>query len=616
MKVLDYIGFQRLVSWIRSTFATKAELAGYKPAAEAEQDHDDLWEAVNAKAGLADFNTFKDTTVPEEYATRELLSGHVTDFTRFRDTTVPDTYATKAELSEHTEDFDTFRETTVPNTYATKTALATETSASLSRTAYGYLTIAGTCSVPSAQILNQTSAGSSSSAIYYDTATATLVYKIGTSYYSNWGNADSYGTFTTSGRKPLKGRIYKAGNSWYRSTGTALVAITSAPLDNELAAVATQVNANKSDIASIQKSFSAFADGTEGASFEDWLYQFQWQFESVAHSVWQVFQIIEHPQGEGFTSLSDAEMGLITSTSVGGYQRNAERMDGQMLDRFTHCSVQGLQFGTKILELRWMGYGINDLTALTFNGCNKLKSITTTLRTKDITSFNDMFQHCDVLAHIDGFTSTSAGTSFVRCFRYCAALAEVPDMDLSHSTDCTSMFASCSKLTTLPAELKLSACTNASWMFIACSSLECVPKLTFGAGLTAMTEIFRACSSLKYIGTTSATTNPSALYLRGITGSLDSNTFPASVVRLRFAWLGYGSKAVSGIVYDFGLMANWNVSDAAYSLGQMQSRTAAATLVLPDALYTSLQSYNSTNFITATATKGYTIVRNSSYTRS
>ena len=84
----------------------------------------------------------------------------------------------------------------------------------------------------------------------------------------------------------------------------------------------------------------------------------------------------------------------------------------------------------------------------------------------DFTYFCQNGVRLDLLGKID----TSNGTNLSSMFNSCSSLTTIPELDTSNCTDFTYMFNGCSSLTTIT-ELNLEKCSNTNSMFGSCKNL-------------------------------------------------------------------------------------------------------------------------------------------------
>lgn len=88
--------------------------------------------------------------------------------------------------------------------------------------------------VPVTPASSTASSGSPGCAVVYNSATGTFLLQVYTqgiihpSYYSNWSDADSFGTGSGTGRKPASGKLYiaLAQKKIFACSGSELIPLT------------------------------------------------------------------------------------------------------------------------------------------------------------------------------------------------------------------------------------------------------------------------------------------------------------------------------------------------------------------------------------------------------
>lgn len=131
--------------------------------------------------------------------------------------------------------------------------------------------------------------------------------------------------------------------------------------------------------------------------------------------------------------------------------------------------------------------------------------------TSSVTSMSSMFYSCSNLTTILQL-DTSSCTNMREMFSSCTNLTIIPQLDTSKVTDMYQMFYYCKNLTTIPL-LNTSSCINMKEMFNSCNNLITIPQLDTSK-VTDMTYMFLACHNLITIPTlsTSQATNMSGMF--------------------------------------------------------------------------------------------------------
>ena len=125
---------------------------------------------------------------------------------------------------------------------------------------------------------------------------------------------------------------------------------------------------------------------------------------------------------------------------------------------------------------------------------SRWNSMPTELDFSNVTDFSSMFGSCSQLTTIPQL-DTSNGTNFESMFYSCTNLAEAPQLNTSKCTNFKSMFGYCSNLTTIP-QLDTSNGTNFFKMFDSCPNLITIEgKLDFSKG-TSLNRAFSWASTL------------------------------------------------------------------------------------------------------------------------
>jgi surface protein len=129
----------------------------------------------------------------------------------------------------------------------------------------------------------------------------------------------------------------------------------------------------------------------------------------------------------------------------------------------------------------------------------------------NITDMSSMFQSCTTLTTVLLF-NTGAVTDMGGMFNGCTTLTTVPLFNTGAVTDMSSMFNGCTTLTTVPL-FNTGAVTDMSSMFSSCTTLTTVPLFNTGA-VTDMSSMFAGCTSLTSVPlfNTGAVTNMSSMF--------------------------------------------------------------------------------------------------------
>ena len=158
-----------------------------------------------------------------------------------------------------------------------------------------------------------------------------------------------------------------------------------------------------------------------------------------------------------------------------------------------------------------------------FSGCTSLTSIVncTNLDTSNVTNMSSMFDSCSALTSLDiSSFNTSKVTNMSFMFNKCSALTslDVSSFDTSKVTDMCAMFQNCSSLTNLNvSKFNTSKVTDMSYMFYGCSVLAGLDVSSFDTSkVTNMRSMFNSCSSLTNLNVskfnTSNVTNMRAMF--------------------------------------------------------------------------------------------------------
>ena len=124
--------------------------------------------------------------------------------------------------------------------------------------------------------------------------------------------------------------------------------------------------------------------------------------------------------------------------------------------------------------------------------------------TSAVTNMSSMFSSCSRLTTLDlSSFNTSAVTNMSRMFGFCTNLTalDLSSFNTSSVTDMSSMFSSCSRLTTLDlSSFNTSAVTNMSRMFGFCTNLTALDLSSFNtSSVTDMSNMFLDCTNLTSI---------------------------------------------------------------------------------------------------------------------
>ena len=167
-----------------------------------------------------------------------------------------------------------------------------------------------------------------------------------------------------------------------------------------------------------------------------------------------------------------------------------------------NITPENIKSGVSILGVNgtYNGDNINDYislpegeTAITIAGC--IKQIPQ-LDTSAVTSMSSMFSTCTSLTTIP-LLNTSKVTSMSSMFFNCISLTTIPQLDTSAVTSMNNMFSNCTSLTTIP-QLDTSKVTGMSSMFYNCKSLSNDSLNNILAMLTNATA-YTGTKTLKYI---------------------------------------------------------------------------------------------------------------------
>ncbi len=147
------------------------------------------------------------------------------------------------------------------------------------------------------------------------------------------------------------------------------------------------------------------------------------------------------------------------------------------------------------------GSGINpEWTNWKYFSCNNNRNdLVEKLKFSDTsngTDFTSMFSSCSKLTTIP-LIDISKGKTFDSMFYNCTGLTTIPQLDYSSGTSFHQLFNGCSKLTTIP-QLNTSNGTKFTYMFYGCSELTTIPQLDVSGG-TDFSYMFNGCSKLTEI---------------------------------------------------------------------------------------------------------------------
>lgn len=117
--------------------------------------------------------------------------------------------------------------------------------------------------------------------------------------------------------------------------------------------------------------------------------------------------------------------------------------------------------------------------------------------TSNVDNMSYMFASCTKLITIPQL-DTSNVTNMSAMFFNCSKLTTIPQLITSNVTNMENLFANCSNLATIP-QLDTSKNTSMSMMFSNCSNLITIPALD-ASNVTDMYAVFNDCTSLTSIG--------------------------------------------------------------------------------------------------------------------
>lgn len=137
--------------------------------------------------------------------------------------------------------------------------------------------------------------------------------------------------------------------------------------------------------------------------------------------------------------------------------------------------------------------GYNPVEVNVSNDSDMLQQRVNYNNTCDFLFYNYSGNNVDYIANLD----TSNVTSMYGMFASCTKLITIPELDTSNVTDLREMFLNCNKLTTIPA-LDTGKATTMYRMFKGCKSLTTIPVLDAG-NVTNMNEMFSYCPALKTV---------------------------------------------------------------------------------------------------------------------
>lgn len=117
--------------------------------------------------------------------------------------------------------------------------------------------------------------------------------------------------------------------------------------------------------------------------------------------------------------------------------------------------------------------------------------------TSNVTNMSYMFATCTRLITIPQL-DTSSVTNMDKMFFNCSKLTTIPELNTSNVTSMENLFSNCSELTIIP-QLDTSQNTTMSLMFSNCIKLTTIPQLD-ASNVTDFYMIFNGCTSLTSIG--------------------------------------------------------------------------------------------------------------------
>lgn len=130
----------------------------------------------------------------------------------------------------------------------------------------------------------------------------------------------------------------------------------------------------------------------------------------------------------------------------------------------------------------------------TYESLNEILKYSDTSSVKEMTSMFDSCTNLTTIPQID----TSSATSMYSMFSGCSNLTTIPQIDTSSVKDMHTMFRYCSVLTTIP-QIDTSSVTNMQGMFYGCEyRLNTIPQIDTSSAIT-MKDMFYNCKNLTTI---------------------------------------------------------------------------------------------------------------------
>ncbi len=141
--------------------------------------------------------------------------------------------------------------------------------------------------------------------------------------------------------------------------------------------------------------------------------------------------------------------------------------------------------------------GTTGMTSARYFNSNQVKKYTWTDWNTSGVDCTSMFASCKRLTGGISLPANAKVTNASAMFSDCTVTTTIPSLDLSRCTNTNRMFYGCTALTSAPS-YNLSAVTDSSEMFRGCSSLTSAPSLTFQS-LTTSYGMFFGCSALSSV---------------------------------------------------------------------------------------------------------------------
>jgi hypothetical protein len=136
-------------------------------------------------------------------------------------------------------------------------------------------------------------------------------------------------------------------------------------------------------------------------------------------------------------------------------------------------------------------------TALMFDGCNTLKTVTIS-GLDNATTGSQMFQNCNYLTDVN-LSNTGKMTTMNSMFLNCFSLKTAPTLNTVSASNMSSMFQGCTALSTVP-QYDTRNVTNFQSMFSGCTNLTKVPVLDMSSGSSGnFANMVASCPSLQDI---------------------------------------------------------------------------------------------------------------------